>query len=290
MPVTIGPCDWDVPDPTCCPKWTDELSAEEKAKAKRWAAWLLWTATGRQLGRCETTLRPCRKSCITDDWPPRCDGRTVGVGRWMASITNPAAAAWAGGLCGCGERKHTCSCGELCEIHLPGRLVEPVRVVIDGYEVAPETFRVDNGNWLVWQQHCNIGGTCHTCFPTCQDLSLPEGWSGTWSITYRHGIPVPQEGLDAAAEVACEVAKACGGAGPGECRLPANVVSMTRSGVTYDFPGNNGTVTNASGRLVRFNIPIVDMWVQSINPYGVTDTVAAWTPEMEPAGRVTTWP
>lgn len=291
MPVTIGPCDWDIPDPTCCAKWTDELPDEEKAKAKRWAAWLLWTATGRQLGRCVTTLRPCRKSCRDDDWPPRPDGRMVGYGRWVAAITDPARAAWAGALCGCGQ--HTCTCGRLCQIHLPGVDPVPDEILIDGQVVPLAGFRVDNGHWLVFPKNGVTlpDGTTRTCFPSCQDLAAPTTEDGTWAITYTHGLPVPLEGLDAAAELACEIAKACGGAGPSECVLPSNVVSMTRNGVSYEFAGNNGSVTTSStSRILRFNIPIVDMWVQSINPYGVTDRVQAWSPDLPSPGRIQTWP
>lgn len=290
MSVTIGPCDWDVPDPTCCDKW-DTYTPEERERAKRFAAFLLWSATGRQLGRCLTRLRPCRRSCYRgDEWPPRPDGRLYGYGRWVATFTDPAKAAWAGGLCGCGQ--HTCSCGKLCEIHLPGTLPEPVEIRIDGYVVPLDGFRVDNGHWLVW----NAGtvetgeGRTYTCFPTCQDLAAPPTGCGTWQITYRHGTPVPEIVLDAAAELACEIGKACGGAGPGECRLPSNIVSLTRNGVQMDFAQNNGSPFNVTGRVLRFNIPIVDMVVAAINPYGITQQATAWSPDLPDPGRVQTWP
>lgn len=290
MPVTIGPCDWDIPDPTCCPKWAT-MDEAEKARARTIASWLLWSATGRQLGKCSTTMRPCRRSCRDPygGWPPRPDGRLLGYGRWVAMVTNPAVAAWAGGLCGCDQ--HTCGCGKLCQVHLPGTLPEPVELVIDGQPVPLDGFRVDDGHFLVWPDEPVTlpDGTERTCFPSCQDLAAPPTEPGTWEITYRHGMPVPDAGLLVASELLCEVGKACGGAGPGECRLPSNVVSMTRSGVQYEY-ANDGTVTNGSGRVLRFNLPLVDMWVQSVNPYGVTAPVTAWSPDLPKPGRVTTWP
>jgi hypothetical protein len=293
VPVTIGPCDWDIPDPTCCPKWeADTTTQAEKDRARRLASWFLWTATGRQLGQCTTAVRPCRRSCpeANGGWPVRPDGRTVTYGRWMAQVLNPAIAPWAGGLCGCGQ--HTCSCGKLCEIHLPGTAPEPVEVIIDGQVIPLDRFRVDNGHWLVWtgEPFELPDGRELTCFPTCQDLAAPVTDCGTWQITYRHGLPVPDVVLDVASELLCEVLKACAGASPSECRLPANVVSMTRAGVSYDFAANSGTVTNPGGRILRFNIPAVDMLVQSINPYGVTDVVRAWSPDLPEYGRVQTWP
>lgn len=293
MPVTIGPCAWNIPDPDCCTKWTDDLDQAAKDRAKRLAAWLLWTATGRQLGRCETTLRPCRRGCNTGgtDWPVRPDGRTVGYGRWMAVVENPASTPWAGVMCGCG--RHACSCNKVCEIHLPGVAPEPVRVRVGAEEIPLSSFRVDSGHWLVWQAVYDPVTGCSTqpaCFPVCQDLSLPPGSPGTWEVTYSHGLEVPQELLDVAPELVCEVVKACSGASPSECRLPSNVVSMTRNGVEFQFGDNTGTVTNATGRILRFNIPAVDMMVQSINPYGVTDVVRAWSPDMPGTGRIQTWP
>lgn len=302
MGSVLGPCGWCVPDPTCCTKW-DDATAEEKERARRWAAWLLWVATGRQLGRCETTLRPCRRDC-TDTWPPRCGGTLATAGRWFASISGSAVSGWGGGGCGCNT--NSCSCGPVCEIDLPGAFPEPVEVLVDGQPVPLDVFRVDNGRTLVWEQECVVPcceampaddphscccpvDPCElTCFPDCQDLSLPPDCPGTWQITYAHGVPVPEEGLWAAAELACEIAKACGGAGPGECRLPSNIVSLTRNQVSMEF-ANNGSVTNATGRVLRFGIPVVDMWVTAMNPYGNTEPASVYSPDINP-GRVQTWP
>lgn len=294
--VEIGPCGWEVPDPTCCPKW-ETAEPVARTRAKRWAAWLLWSATGRQLGRCETSLRPCRRDCGGGGWPPRCAGTTVTAGRWFASAAGGAvSAAWGGASCGCQGR--SCSCTTVCEVELPGWWPEPVRVRVHGQEIPLCRFRVDDGHRLVWEKPYGGGCECEadptaecdpctmTCFPACQDLTLPPEAPGTWEITYLHGVAVPEEGLWAAAELACEILKSFN-CQPGECRLPSNIISMTRNNTQFEF-ANNGEVTNGR-RVLRFNIPIVDMWVQSMNPYGDTGPVTFFSPDVNP-GRVQTWP
>jgi hypothetical protein len=307
----IGPCEWCIPDPKCCPQW-DAAEPEDRERAKSWASFLLWSATGRQFGRCETRLRPCRKRCDGTDWPPRCSGQMATAGMWVASVVAPPGGAWAGVTCGCGQGD-ACSCTEVCKVNLPGVLPEPVRVDVDGWEIPLDTFRVDDGRWLVWEQPCAMPCECEpvccddscgldvcsiddrcncappilTCFPACQDLSKPAGCKGTWEITYTHGNPVPPEGSWAGSELACEILKSFNCA-PGECRLPSNVVAMTRGGVSMEF-ANNGSVTAANGRTLRFGIPIVDMWVQAVNPYGVTGQAQVWSPDID-YGRIQTWP
>jgi hypothetical protein len=277
----LGPCDWDIPDPECCPRW-DAASDAAKASAKDTAAFLLWAASGRQYGRCEAKLRPCRKR-RGQSWPPRCGGTPLTARGWWAAAEG-ISGAWGGGRCG--HPGHDCSCGKVCEVDLPGWFPEPVEVLLDGLVVPLHHFRVDSGRWLVWQEPCEpvCGCDVYGCFPDCQDLSVGPECAGTWQVTYRHGIPVPAAGLAAASELACEVLKAC--TGVGECRLPSNVRSISRQGVDIDFV-NDGTVT--SGGRLRFGIPTVDLWVAAVNPHGVSGPVQFYSPDVN-RGRVTTWP
>src|SRR5699024_1819538 len=124
-------CDWEVADP-CCEAW-DNATDAERERVSELAVYLLWAATGRQYGKCEITLRPCRRSCASmsglrgtwsgNRWTPVLDG-----GRWFNLD------------CGCGG--HRCSCTQVCEIELPGWLPEPTRVNIDGIDVPLTEFRV----------------------------------------------------------------------------------------------------------------------------------------------------
>lgn len=298
-------CGWNVPDPDpdCCPKWKDRTPAEQQ-RAKRLAAFLLWSATGRQLGRCETSLRPCRRN-RGDAWPPRCGGDSYLWARgWYAPMEGGTVAGWRG--VGCGDRTG-CSCGKVCQVDLPGVKPEPVEVLVHGREIPLDYFRVDNGRTLVWEQPCDTvcdgghgcecGNSCAAdscpvsscglcsldCFPDCQDLSKPPDCEGTWQVTYLHGIPVPEEGLWAAAELACELAKSCVGE---KCRLPRNITSLTRNNVSMDFATSD--VATAVGNL-RFNLTNVDMFVHAVNPYGLVGPVAVYSPDVD-HGRVQTWP
>ncbi|QYN17609.1 hypothetical protein [Amycolatopsis sp. DSM 110486] len=174
--------------------------------------------------------------------------------------------------CLCGNT-HRCSCTEVCEIELPGWLPEPVRVEIDGRDIPLIEFRVDNGRRLVWE-----GGDC---FPLCQDLSKRLGEPGTWAVEFKSGLPVPAGGDTAASDLACELLKACNPAHSEGCKLPDNVRSVTRQGVTIDFD----TTVAASG---KFNVPSVDLWVQAANPTGLLRPVEVYSPDV-PHPVVTTW-
>lgn len=136
----------------------------------------------------------------------------------------------------------------------------------------------------VCYQSRTFGGS-GLCWPKCQDMSLPLGQVGTFGVTYRRGRPVPTAGSWSAGLLACELAKACGAA-PGVCDLPANVKSVTREGVAIDFEQVNLAIEGNKGRT---GIPEVDLWIQTVNPYGVTGRARAYSPDVKPM-RTTTWP
>lgn len=279
----MGPCDWDIPAPVCCPAW-DDADAATRQRAVTTATYLLWAATGRQFGRCETAIRPCRRSCDPAA-PARCGGAGWSYGQWWASVDSAwGGPPWLGARCGC-RRRAGCSCRQVCEVDLPGWYPEPTQVRVDGVVVPLAEFRVDNGRWLVWERPCEEGAPCaQRCFPACQDLTVSADCEGTWEVTYRHGIPVPDAGRYAASELVCEVIQAC--TGDGECRLPSNVSSISRQGVDMEFVSTGSVVT--SGRLT-FGVPSVDLWVAAVNPYGVTGPVQVYSPDV-PAARLRTWP
>lgn len=260
----FAPCGWDVMPPECCAAW-ERASEAERERAERMAVFVLWALTGRQFGRCPVTIRPCRKQCAPN------------TGGWAGSSWVPVRSdgAWTNVRCGCAS--HPCSCTSICEVQLPGWLPEPVRVHIDGEELSPDAYRVDNGRWLVRQDG--------DCWPNCQDLSLPDGEPGTWSVTLLTGMPVPPEGQWAAGQLACELVKACDSGPGGECRLPSGIQELHRQGVDIVFQDVQ-RVTNG-GRLT--GLPEVDLWIRAVNPHGVTRRAAVYSPELN-LGRVQTWP
>lgn len=124
------------------------------------------------------------------------------------------------------------------------------------------------------------------CWPTCQNMAAPTTEPGTFEVTYRRGRPVPEAGLWAAGLLACELVKACTVGQSCNCELPANIKSVTREGVAIDFEQVNVAVIGNKGRT---GIPEVDLWIQTVNPYGVTGRARAYSPDRPPM-RTTTWP
>lgn len=295
MPLSVAPCDWPMPDPsTCCTAWAKATDAD-KDRARALAVYLLWAATGRAYGRCSTTIRPCSEQLASEvDWPVRPDGRLYAPG-WYGAVSGAAlpdlvgAQQWRGGLCG--RHGTACSCAEFAGVDLPGWLPEPTEVRVDGAVVPLDEFRVDSARWLVWQDQCPRTGCPHR-FPAGQNLALPTSCAGTWSVTYDHGIPVPAAGQAAAADLACELVKSCT-PGAGDCRLPSNVRAIHRQGVDIEYfsstTGGSGMAGTVAVTRLRFNVPSVDLWVQAVNPWAVTQPATAWSPDV-PSPRFQSWP
>lgn len=258
-----GPCPWPEAEMDCCVGW-DDIDAAVQARAIEYATAILWRLTGMRYGICERTVRPCGSTCAGAStyfdaasampWTPLINSS----GQW----TNCAG-------CECPEQ---CCCA-VCEVILPGIVQEVSEVKVDGAIVASSAFRVDNHRALV--------RTDGACWPRCQDLSAPDTESGTFSITYTHGMPVPAGGAHALATYACEIAKACAG---GPCKLPARVTNLTRDGVTMtlldplDFLDDGLT-----------GLPLVDVWVRAVNPDRLRAPSVVYSPDLRPA-RTQTWP
>lgn len=263
---------WPRPDTSCCTalQLPDDADPEgEPALALerilRISVSILHGLSGRQFGLCPVTVRPCRDTC-TQAVPAGAAWVTPDLvdGKWL----NIA----------CGSCAGSCSCSSVCELVLPGRVESIDEVMVDGAVVAPANYRVDNHRFLVAQGDY--------CWPTCQDMSAPAGSEGTWSVTYLRGRPVPAAGTWAAGLLACELVKACTPGMSGECALPANVKSVTREGVAIDFEQVRVALEGNKGRT---GIPEVDLWLQTVNPYGVTGRARAYSPDRPPM-RTTTWP
>lgn len=263
---TQFPCDWPWCDPVCCPEWEQATDAE-RDRAKNLATYLLWSATGRQYGRCPVTIRPCRRSCI--------DTNHV-RGTWSGNTWQPILdhGRWYNVQCDCPP--HRCSCTDVCEIDMEGWYPEPIRVEIDGEPIPLHHFRVANGRRLVWQGD--------GCFPECQDLSLPLGEPGTWAITYLRGLPVPMGGAEVTSELACELLLSCNPDTADRCRLPDNVTSVSRQGIDIEFVAERSPSTPAG-----FGIDSIDRWVAAGNPGGAVEPVDYFSPDVA-RPEVTTWP
>lgn len=217
-------------------------------------------------GLCCYKIRPCRRRCNDRDTSPFRYALGGVSGPWQPMLLD-------GQLyniqCGCqGE----CGCSPLCEIVLPNRVHDITEVKVDGTVLPNFAYRVDDYRRLV-----RIDGQC---WPDCQELQKPDTEKGTFSVTYRTGVPVPAGGRIAVTELAVQWWKACGGAKG--CVLSDRVTQVVREGITYTL--DNLDIFERG----RTGINRVDLWLATVNPYGARLPMRAYSPDTIRARR-TTW-
>jgi len=232
---------------------------------------MLYELSGRQFaGACEKTERPCGNR-----W---CGFQVLSRGHivWDPYYWNGVNWWWNG---------HTgCSCQPLDRIKLSGYPVrEIVEVKIDGVVLAPssdsEEYRLDERRWLT--RTCDVEGNAQF-WPTCQDLACPDTELGTFSVTYRYGQDPPALGVHAAAQLGCELYKACAGE---TCALPKGTTRVTRQGVTIEklafvsWAFVNGRYARG-GRAPGWNtgLPLVDAFLNTYNRAGLNRRPVFWSP------------
>ena len=234
------------------PIWCEELSPAAAAVTGTFigpATEALWAASGRRFGLCEVTIRPCRRTCYGEVWPPQSSlVAGWGGGPWPALIGGQ----WYNLTCGgCGG---VCSCTTLQEAVLPTPAHSIVEVKIDGTPLVTGSYRIDESRVLVRTD----GGS----WPLCQELDKADTEEGTWSVTLNVGEDVPELGKLALGELIGEMAKACTGE---KCQLPRPVQSLVRQGVTMTFLDPNELFKNR-----RIGLYFSDLLVQTFNPHGLT--------------------
>lgn len=242
------PCAWPI-NTNCCPDW-DSYSPELQEDATAWATQILWALTGRRFGECPVVVRPCGGGCHAGGymtWPVYLDGNSSGGfgGQWFPFVD--ATGQWRNCACIGG-----CSCSATCEVWLPGPVSSITSVFIDGVEVPPTAYRVDNQNTLVRQDG--------ECWPECQNLDLSAvnpDVENTFVVTYQRGTPVPVAGQIAAGLLACDFAKSC----TTGCKLPGNLSSLSRQGVEVTMADPTDEL-NAG----LTGVPQVDQWIRAMNP------------------------
>lgn len=201
----VGPVEWAANDvePTeamlqwpvdvsCCTQI--DLTAAENLRFVAAAVDLLWRKSGRRFGLCEAVIRPCERPCSCR---PRCFGE--------------------------------CQWQRLDLFNLVNNRIESVTsVTVDGADVPAA------GNWYVSNENhylTPVRDGLLWCWPE-QDMNLEAGEAGTWSVEIVVGEQPPESGPIAAAELACQIARACAGE---ECDVPRNAVSVSRDGVTIQL-------------------------------------------------------
>ncbi len=217
------------------------------------ASQLLWLLSGRQFsGLCERKVRPCRTGCA-------CDYQVLSRGHVIY---------WGGDSWYC--EGNPCGCRALSRVKLSGYPVRTIEEVkIDGILVDPSEYRLDERRYLT-----RMNGSL---WPSCQQLDLDDTESGTFSITYQYGQTPPQIAKDAAAQLSCEIWKACASANGldvGECVLPTGATRITRQGITIErtfFQQDENGVW-------RTGMPFVDGFLNAINPRGLQRSPTFWAP------------
>lgn len=269
--LTFGPCSpWITADDVWeqCGDEEDipEAEAFKLQQAAEIGSTTMWSLSAQQFGGlCEATVRPCRDSCS-------CFGTSVaaGVGPWAWGVYPGLVSSYLGPwwVNECGDQ---CGCGVLSSVRLGGFPVhEILEVKIDGQVVDPSNYRLDGHRDLV-----AVGGFR---WPACQQLDLADTETGTWSVRYRFGIAPPTLGREAARALGCEVYKALAGRA---CNLPAGVTRVVRQGVTVEKVSTFAALFSSGSS----GIPLVDMFLASVNPTAARRPPAVYSPDLTPYPR-----
>lgn len=261
MSIRVGPCEWPLVHcgessevPTCTS--LAGLSDEVREIVVEAATGYLWRWTGKKYGTCPITVRPCREECwrgSTYYGPGAVNQNLPWFGGAYGMGLQPALIGGAWFNMACGECAGRCSCKGLSRVDLAGPVDAVTGVMLDGVSYGPDdgVYVVDNNRWLSRVD----GGK----WPTCQDQSTPTSESGSFEVTYTLGVPVPAGGKLAAAQLACEMAKAiCLST---ECRLPQRIQTITRQGVTTAVLDSFADLYERG----TTGLTMVDMWVASEN-------------------------
>jgi hypothetical protein len=280
--AVVGPCQpwtssqsvWD-----CCgqPMTTiGEGSDEEECPVDMTqfaleASQVLYELSGRQFsGNCEKTVRPCGNA-----W---CGFQTLSRGYvvWNPYWWNPY---W-DGMSWWFQGNNACACRPLDRIKLSGYPVREVtEVKIDGVVVDPTTYRLDDRRWLV-RVPDPLDPDVHLRWPACQAVGLPDDEEGTFSVTYRYGPDPPPLGIHAAAQLGCELYKACAGQ---SCALPAGTTRVNRQGITIEKPafyswGFTGKNPRGVPESWGTGLPLVDAFLNTYNSTGLKRRPVFWAP------------
>lgn len=229
------------------------MSEEEVAQFETMAAEHLWNWTGQNYGLCDVVLRPCRADYCggSASRPSTFEGRGPYTSLSSPFRWGPALIGGRWFNLGCGWCGDSCSCNPatVSAVTLPGPVASVTEVLVNGEEVPPTAYRVEDGRRLI--RHDGIA------WPTCQEVDLAPTEPGTWQIKYQRGTPVPSGGQVAAGLLACEFAKAA--CNDSSCKLPQRVQTITRQGVTMAMLDPMEDIDKG-----HTGIFLVDSWVASV--------------------------
>ena len=166
-------------------------------------------------------------------------------------------------------------CPSQAELTFPGPVRRIIQVKVDGAVLTSgKDYVLFNGRRLVRQASSAAPLTDAAVWPFLQWLDLPDTEQNTWSVTYEFGKPVPASGYLAAVEMAVQIAKAVANPTDPTIRLPARVTSVASQGVS-------AVVQDPLNFIERglTGIPVVDLFIMSVNPYGLRRRSRVITPD-----------
>lgn len=248
------PCGpWPV-DPECCPALAGDPSTwtPRQLAAIQAATNVLWRATAGIYGLCEMTLRPCMDAC-----DKRWDMEYALWRPWIDEF-----GVWRNAMCGCST---DCSCGFVCTASLKGPVYEIISVSLNGVVLEPAEYKLVGHNMDKVARR-------KSCWPSCQDQLAEADQPNTFQVTYLQGTPVPVDGILAVTALACYYMKWCDAAG--NCTAPGGWTSISRDGITIQRSNDP-----RNPRYGVTGVTLVDDWVASVNPYGVTERASVWSPD-----------
>lgn len=271
---TRGPCSpWDAI--FCCDLTAANIPISGTAVLA--ATEILYNLSGQIFDTCTFTVRPCRKDCGDSWWGGAFGGVASYAGgpwwEWGSYWPRPVNFNGAWFNLTCGGCSGSCSCSPLSEAWLPSPVSSIVSVKLDGQTLPASGYRVDDYRKLV-----RLGGLS---WPICQDLSLADTELNTWSVTVEIGEAVPTIGRYAVGELACEIMNSCLGLA---CALPRNATTITRQGITIDFPLFADLLKNG-----LLGLKWTDMFISTYNPDRLRAAPLVFDVDFE-SNRRTTWP
>lgn len=218
---------------------------------------LLFELSGRLFpGECEKTVRPACDECA-------CGYQVLSRGHIIGPWDYGHAYS---GLCGL--------CLTSCS---------PSRVKLSGYPVTAITeIKIDGDilastNYRLWKSRY-VTRLDDGRWPMRQNLTQPDTADGTFSISYTYGASPPAAGVSAAAQLACELYKACDDATSGStgvCALPTGVTRITRQGVTIE---KQAFTSWAFSGTWTTGMALVDGFLNTYNRAGLMRRPTFWAP------------
>jgi hypothetical protein len=219
------------------------------------ASELLFELSGRQFaGECgPRTVRPACDSCFCGY---QVLSRGYVIGPWDYGYP----------LMLCDQCMIACAPSRVKLAGYPIRAIQSVTIDGDTLDASEYTIwnsryltRLDGGHW-----------------PWSQNLTLPDTEDNTFAITYTYGADPPELGVAAAAQLGCELYKACASETTGDCALPVGTTRVTRQGIVIEKIAFTSWAFR--DRSWRTGLPLVDAFLGAYNPAGIKRRPTIWAP------------